>query len=206
MLIQGKWYKPGSAAQSDATLLYQDYQQGRITIETTAGEYRCVSTNEVRVSDRLGNVERKLTLADGAIFATSDNDSIDTIFKNTQRVNGWIHAIETNITWVAVALVVTIAAGFGFVRWGVPWASYHIAHALPHKTNELISINTMAFLDDYLFEQTELDTEERDRIRAHFESKLVPLEKITQKLPTLYISAIGQAFLMRSPSLLVKLF
>ncbi|MBX2848458.1 MAG: M48 family metallopeptidase [Acidiferrobacterales bacterium] len=175
-MIKGKWYAKGSAAQRDAVLhLDQDYFTLNISaVDTLEGR-----VSELKINDRLGNVERKITLKDGSIFATFENDSVDALTSKSSFVNGFLHHIESNLAWVAVALIVTILTTGAFFKWGLPWSSNKIAHALPHKTNEIIASHTLDFLDEYFFEEnSDVDPEIAEQIRRHFHANLVPLEII----------------------------
>ncbi len=169
--IVGKWYPEGSSAQSEAELTVED---GQFTLAVSEGKTYRGNIHTMKVSDRLGNVERKLTLDDGSIFTTPENDVIDAMFKRSGSMSGIIHSIESNMRWVVVSLLVTVVAAFSFFKWGVPWASEKIAHALPEQTNVMIADGTFKFLDKYIFEATKFDTAKQDAIRKHFMTTLVP--------------------------------
>ncbi len=174
MLVRGNWHDNGSAAYSPAALYIED-DDYRLEIDggrTYSGEMRTL-----KVSDRLGNVERSITFEDDSIFTTQDNDSIDKLFKSYNKANRIIHAFESHTGWVAVALVLTICFTFSFFKWGIPWTSEKIAHALPQKTNDLIAAETLEFLDKYIFEESTLDIVKTEQIREHFRSKLIPLDE-----------------------------
>ncbi len=178
-MIKGTWYKPGSAAQLRAVLYLEDetYRlepEGNIPLPG--------KTKDIHVSDRLGNVERKLTFHDGSVFATSDNDAVDHFFKSHIKTNSIVHAMESKLSWAAIALVVAVIFTIAFFRWGVPWASQKIAHALPQKTNVIIAANSLEFLDKYIFEETTLAEDEMSRIREHFRTKLIPLDDSKQTI------------------------
>lgn len=174
-MIQGKWYAQGSAASLDATLAATSETTYVIKIENgTVYEGRLTA---LKVGNRLGNTERKITLEDGSIFATKENDLIDKTFKKYLLSNGFIHTLESKMRWVFVALVIMVFTAFGFFKWGVPWSSTKIAHMLPHKTNELIATHTLEFLDKYIFEQSKISQAKREEIRQHFRSKLLPLSE-----------------------------
>lgn len=174
MKILGRLYKEGSAAWSDAAL-------------TTHGEEAHVFVDEqsvlrdklvhLIVSDRLGNVERKVIFTDGSVFATSDNDGIDRLFAgHRKKLSGLLHRLESNIRSVVIALLVTTLCFFTFVKWGIPWTSSKIAHALPFSVNELIAQNSLEFLDEYIFEESKLEKNKTDQIRAHFQKIIKPIE------------------------------
>ena len=173
-MIRGHWHKKGSAARESA-LFFAHKDTGRYAIELEDDRVLRGELTHLKISERLGNVERKITLEDGSVFATHENDTIDKIFKSKQKINGVIHYLETHLRWIAVAFVVTVFTGFSFFKWGIPWASQVIAHSLPQKTNELISSSTMDFLDKYMFEESNLSRERQEEIIKHFELKLAPL-------------------------------
>jgi len=176
MIVKGYWHSQGSAKRILAKLSSTD--MGRYSIEVEdASTYRGELSHLV-VSERLGNVERKITLENGSLFVSHDNDALDLMFKNQQKANAFIHYLETHLGWIAVALVVTIFTTFSFFKWGVPWTSQKIAHALPHETNKLIASSTMDFLDDYMFDKSEISPARQDEIRKHFQSKLAPMSMV----------------------------
>ncbi len=159
----------------DATLAATS--ENRYVIKVVNGAVYEGSLSALNVGNRLGNTERKITLEDGSIFATKENDFIDHTFKKYLLSNGFIHTLESRIRWVFVALVITLFTAFGFFKWGVPWSSTKIAHLLPHETNELIAAHTLEFLDKYLFEKSEVSQDKKEEIRHHFKSTLVPLSE-----------------------------
>jgi Zn-dependent protease with chaperone function len=184
-MIEGHFYTSGSAARISAVFSTND--MGRYAIELEDGSVHRGELSHLQVSERLGNVERKLRLEDGSLFTTLDNDNIDFIFQETQKINGFIHHLETNMKWILVAVVVTMMSGFSFFKWGIPWASHKIAHALPYETNELIASGSMDFLDKYLFDKSEVPKEKQIELRTHFKNKLAILSfseerEITYKL------------------------
>ena len=170
MKIIGQWFDHGSAAQLDAVL---EFQGERYQLITQTDIHRSGDIGLIAVSDRLGNVDRKLTLKDGSVFVTQDNQSVDKVFKELTKVNDFIHSFESNMGLVLIALVLCVATGFSFFKWGVPWVSHTVAHALPQKTGEIIGANTLGFLDGFLFEPSQLEEEQQKEIRNHFETKLV---------------------------------
>ena len=79
MIIHGKWYPPESSAQSVATLSItgDDY-----SLEIENQRLREGRLEDISVSDRVGNIERKLVLSDGSVFATDNNDDIDIFWRS----------------------------------------------------------------------------------------------------------------------------
>ncbi|EGG94351.1 hypothetical protein IMCC1989_52 [gamma proteobacterium IMCC1989] len=174
MIISGHWYASGSAAQVAAAL---HIDNDVVEVKTGGDVVLSCHLRDVGVSDRLGNIERKLTFVDIGIFSTQDNAAIDSAFGSLQKSNRCIHFLETHMAAVLVALIFTIAVGFSFFRWGIPWASETVAHALPHKTNELIAAESLDFLDEYWFGESEIDEQRQAKIRDHFRTQLLPLDE-----------------------------
>ena len=174
-MIQGKWYPTGSATMFKARLHSAD--ERHYVIELWDGTNLNGLLSSLQVGNRLGNVERKITLEDGSIFTTKENDKVDVLFKQYLKTNIFLHTLESNMAWVVVSLVLTIFTTFAFFKWGVPWSSQRIAHALPHKTNQLIGVNTLEFLDKLMFDKTKLSTEKMEKIRTHFKANIVPLSQ-----------------------------
>ena len=173
MLAHGHWYDKGSAARVSAVFSINDL--GRYAIELENATVHRGDLSHLKVSERLGNVERKITLEDGSIFTTLDNDAIDSLFKGKQKINAFVYYLESNMKWIFVAFVISIMTAFSFFKWGVPWVSEKIAHALPYETNELIASGTMDFLDRFMFNESNLSQEKRDEIRLHFKTKIAGL-------------------------------
>lgn len=174
MIIQGKWYNSGSAAQYEAQCKIEN---NRCQLTVANEDIISYPLEDIQVSDRLGNTERKLTFKDGSVFATYDNDQIDAFFKHHNPISAFIHTIENRMSWVISAVIVTVIAVLAFFKWGVPWAGHTIAHALPHQTNELISKETFYFLDKYIFEKSELTPERQIQLSEHFSSLLTRLNE-----------------------------
>ena len=172
-MIKGSWHPKGSAVQLDALFSVNDL--GRYAIEFEDGTVFRGDMRELNVTERLGNVARKIYLEDGSMFTTLDNDAVDDVFKEFQKVSSFIHYIERHWTWVAIALVVTLIAGFSFFKWGIPWTSEKIAHALPYETNRLISKGSMQFLDKVMFDESKLSQVRQDEISKHFYEKVAKL-------------------------------
>lgn len=178
-MIKGSWYPAGSSSRHDATLSLSGESyilnvQGVNVHDTQTGKWA-----DVNVSNRLGQTERKLTLADGSVFATLDNDAIDAIIKNHKgfKADLWVHKHESKLLSVLVMTALTVGFVFSFFKWGLPLASHSVAHALPQKTGEVIGKQSLEFVDDYFLEPTEIAQTQQDEIRNRFETRLKPLDE-----------------------------
>ncbi len=184
--ILGKWYPKDSSIQYAAQLTVDQtrYEVQTVSEHTVDGlESRQNLTgqwSQVMISDRLGQTERKLTLADGSLFTTQNNEAIDTLInsnKNSDTASKWrlrLHRHETKLTSVLTMLVITVAVVFGFIKWGLPWTSQAVAHALPQKTGEFIGDQSLDFMDRYFLQPTQISEAKQQQIISRFETRLKP--------------------------------
>jgi len=80
-MIRGYWHPKGSAARFSATFEVNDLQRYDVTLEDGT-IYRGDATL-LEVSDRLGNVERKIKLEDGSVFTRP--------FQNSWQIRNQLH-------------------------------------------------------------------------------------------------------------------
>ena len=176
-MITGWLYQADSAARQSAGLSVSG------ATFSLAVDGKTVATGNVHalaVSDRVGNIPRRITLPDGAVFETADNDAIDSWLQDSShraaRI-GLLHHLESHWQWIALSVIVVVLVGFVTVRWGMPWASHKLAYAMPDKVTEIISAETMEILDRVLFEESCLDEFEQQRLRKHFNQVLLPMQQ-----------------------------
>lgn len=172
----GFWYAPNSSARQEAELVFK---HDRYIL--TVGQQPPITgaANTLEVSDRVGNIPRKITFADGALFETSDNDTIDTWLNDIDHEDSGshvLHVLESKWRWIGLALIATIAIAWGTIKYGLPYASEKIAYSLPVSTDQWLADGAMESLDEVLFKPTRLSEAKQAEIQQHFQSKLVPLQ------------------------------
>lgn len=174
-MIDGKLYLARRSDFSPAKLYLQvgGFQLHADGLSTISG-----SIDELRVADRLGNIARKITLPDGSVFETKDNDAVDNAFANNNQSSGFmrfVHLLERNMAFAIFGLFVTAGVVFSSFKWGLPAASHVIAQSLPASVNQALSNNVLEFLDDYFLEESRLDAPQQQKIRQHFFDSVMPL-------------------------------
>ena len=175
--IDGHWHAADRAARRPATLTVTGTGEApSCRVASHDGEPLHAGDGPVSITDRLGNVERRLGFADGSVFVTADNDGVDAAFADRNRAARWVHRLESSAPWIATALIVTVLFAVLLLRYGVPLASERIAHALPDRAGEIVSGSTMEFLDRWAFEPSALDEASREAIRTRMRERLLPLD------------------------------
>ncbi|MCK5877999.1 MAG: hypothetical protein KAG43_10210, partial [Candidatus Marithrix sp.] len=173
MQITGYWYPADSSARYDAELSTDNIHY-TIIVKEHANLQGMVSN--ISVSDRLGNIPRKITLVDRSIFETQSNDEIDFLLKKINHKDGslyFLHILETNLLWITTAFILTVVISFAGVRWGLPWASEKLAYAMPIEVSEQISDGTLELLDKYILEPSALSKTRQQAIQESFSTKLL---------------------------------
>ncbi len=174
-MIDGKLYLAGQSDFSPAKLYLQ---AGGFQLHAEGNHTVTGSIDQLHVANRLGNIARKITLPDGSVFETKDNDAIDSAFANNNQSSGFmgfVHILERNMALAIFSIFITIGVVFASFKWGLPAASHAVASALPESANQALSGNVLEFLDEHFLEETKLDEKQQEQIRQHFFDTIVPL-------------------------------
>ena len=173
MQITGYWYPKGSSARYDAEMHWQDK---RYTLVIANHDDIQGSVDKLSVSNRVGNIPRRLTLADGSVFVTKNNNVIDQLIAETDHKDGalhFLHILETHKRWIATAFVLMLIISFVSIQWGLPWLSKKLAYAMPIAISEQISSGSLDLMDGDVLKPSQLPQEQQDKIREHFEKVLL---------------------------------
>lgn len=111
---------------------------------------------EVRISERLGNVPRRIELPGFGSFETADNDGIDLALAALGHSQSLVHWLEER--WpIAIASLVAIAAGsFLFVRFGLPALAALLARELPTSVDVALGAKVLEIFDEIALDPSEL--------------------------------------------------
>lgn len=135
--------------------------------------------NNLKISDRIGNIPRALELPGGGRCDVSDNKALDSFLKQlgyTGNSTSWIHALESRWSYVALAIAITVAFSWGMFFRGIPVLADHAARALPTSIDRALGQGTLEILDRGLLGESGLDSEVRLRIRQRFDTMTRDLE------------------------------
>ena len=122
-MIQGRYFDGRSSAPVEATL--EIAADGMVRVHGLP-EPVAAPLLDLEISDRIGNIARRISFADGAVFETHDNDAVDAALDAARDVvglrhgSGLVHWLESrwHVALASVAGVVVISAAF--LIWGVP--------------------------------------------------------------------------------------
>ncbi len=168
-VIEGYWHPPHSAARAKAILVLNG--EG-FHLEIEGADTKYGSPDELRFSDRIGDIHRHIYLPDGSVFITGDNDGVDALLVScghAAKRMGLIHQLESRGRWVVTALVATILISVSFVWWGVPLISAYLAASMPASVNRTLGSGTLESMDSLVFEPSKLVQQQRRKIAARFQ-------------------------------------
>ncbi len=127
-------------------------------------------TKEVTViSDRLGKIARKISLQNGGVFETNDNDGVDTMFNLHQSFATKLTMVERSWKYVAVIAVLTIGSLIGIYRYGLPALAYGAAQITPSGIVALMDQGTLTTVDKVVFNKSKLEEKRQREITSLFD-------------------------------------
>ncbi|MEZ5499053.1 MAG: M48 family metallopeptidase [Steroidobacteraceae bacterium] len=158
-MIAGQYFDSNSSRSHAAQLTISPQGQIRLAVATAEEMPNQVveaSVTEVGISERLGNITRRVTFPDGAVFETDDNDALDRALAEFGHVPGVVDWLERRWPAALAALAAVAAITILFIRYGVPALANFAAANLPAKIDARLGAEALEALDGVFFRPTEL--------------------------------------------------
>lgn len=122
---------------------------------------------EARASERIGASRRRIYFPGGAQCETADNDAVDALFEGqAPAASRLLHRWESGLRYAVAALVITVAAAWAVIVWGIPALARQVAFALPAATEKLIGSDALAALDRAVLKPSRLPAARQDALRG----------------------------------------
>lgn len=174
MELTARYYDGRTSQASDARLAF--YMDGTVSLLAEGVSLR-FRLSELGIADRLGNTPRSIQLPNGGKCEVADNEALDTLLVQHQlaQKGGWLHRLESSLTYVVLAVVVTGVFAWGTISHGIPWLAEHAAYALPHSVDRQLGQGTLKVLDRTLFSESQLDESHRGLLQLRFEEVIAGL-------------------------------
>ncbi len=131
---------------------------------------RIYGLSEVRISARLGDTSRSISLPDGAVCETFENDMIDAILRRQGR-GGWpavIHTLASKWRYVLLLLLVTLVGVWALIDYGIPALAKRVAFHFPVSVDKALGRDGLKLLDRTLFSPSGLGAKRQEHLRTVF--------------------------------------
>lgn len=153
---------PARAAVSKARVLSITDEAGAVLVEAPL--------RTMRVSPRLGQLVRRLELADNSRFETADNDGVDAMLRAAGRLRRGtlIDRLERSLKWVLASAAFAGLSAALMVLYGFPAAADWLARATPRPMLRIVSTQTLDAMDRLALKPSRLPQAERAHAQALF--------------------------------------
>jgi Zn-dependent protease with chaperone function len=174
-VIAGRYFDGRSAAGVDASLEFA--ADGNVRVHGASAPI-AFPLAEVKISERIGNITRRVTFPDGGVFETQDNDAVDEARDalGVQRGSSIVHWLESRWHIAVASLVAVVLVSIGFVHWGVPAMANWAAEVMPADADRAIGAGTLDVLDRVAFRPSELANTRQQQLRGRFMAMTKPLD------------------------------
>ena len=174
-LIEGRYFDGRSAAGIEARLDFG--ADGNVHVLGTA-VLLAFPLAEVKISERIGNITRRISLPNGGAFETLDNDAVDEALdsQGLKRGSGVVHWLESRWQIAIGSLAAIVLISVAFMHWGVPALANWGAEVMPADVDQAIGSGTLDVLDRIAFRPSDLDADRKKKLRARFVSMTKPLD------------------------------
>lgn len=174
-MIPGKYFDGSSSKGAPATLALGADGIARLHGLDSRVE---APVSELDISERVGNITRRIGFPGGGVFESTENDAIDEALQSVdvKLRAGWVHSLESRWRMVLASLVAVAVISVGFVIWGVPAIANQVARVMPAEADRAIGMGTLDTFDRTLFDRSELPAARRQELQRRFAAMTSPLD------------------------------
>lgn len=163
-------YLDVKTASKRAMILSVD-DQGMVSVPTSQ---RKVAFNQLEISPRINDSTRFITLPNGLLFETNDNELVDRLADRfPHKPNNFL--ITPSLIIRLVILVLVLLLSWAGIRFGIPSASYNAAMMVSPETLVQQGKAALEGFDEEYFEPSGLSEERQSELQSLFH-ELVPDE------------------------------
>ena len=168
--IRARLYDGRTSGALDATLaIAASGHFASLTIHT-AGTDTSVPFTAVHVGERVGETHRIVQLPDGGSLEVIDDAAFDAALKaaGLRTAEAPIRRLESRWRYALLAVVTTLLASAGFLKFGAPALAARAVRFIPPRVDSFIATDTLRVLDSSTFRPTTLTTARQAQLRGIF--------------------------------------
>ncbi len=133
----------------------------------------CASLELLKLSDRIGNLPRRVYFPNGGIFCAADNDAIDQLWAEQGQSHAFLRflpRLESSFTVAVVSLAVVVLLAYVGFRYWLPLMAQQAAQLVPQTVLDTVDSGALAQFDQAYFEPSELSDQRQQELRGYFSS------------------------------------
>ncbi len=175
--IDGFLFAPASARGAEARIVKHGTGLALVTRDGTAA----LDPATLRISERVGQIPRRISWPDGRVFETADNDGVDRLILSGGRdaPSLWLARMERYRGALMVAVAGLVALGIAGFVWGLPAFTEAAAALFPTELEARIGRDTLQALDDIVLRPSALPPDRQAKITAIFDGLTSAAAKIS---------------------------
>lgn len=164
--IHGEIFDGRKSRNFSATL--RDKGNGELQVAWDEGK-ASYPLGSVKVSSRLGNSPRNLSLPGGWKFETKNNDAVDAILIR-HKAHGWQGLVkrERRSGYLYASLLLLVLLLWTLWQYGMPMLAKVVAAQLPPDISETASARSLRYLDENIFGTSRLPDRLQKRLQKRF--------------------------------------
>lgn len=186
MPISGKWHDREQSQEYAAELVITDDQFCQV-FPCTQIDSKFPANNishiiaeaplkQLKISDRLGSLPRRLNFPNDGVFVTENNQAVDDYLlklPNHKKINSSffgskIHAMESSFSIVIICIALVIGCVFAITKYGIPYTADKVSQHIPEELIAQINKSTLEQLDDSFLHPSLLPENRQQELRDYF--------------------------------------
>jgi Zn-dependent protease with chaperone function len=178
-VIPGRYFDGHSSAPVEATLEFG--ADGMVRVHGLPDPV-AAPLLEVEISDRIGNIARRITFPAGGVFETHDNAAIDAALDSVRHLvglrhgSGLVHWLESRWQVALASMAGVIVLTAAFLIWGVPAIANWAAGVMPASMDRAIGAGSLDVLDRVAFKPSALPRARQRELTTMFTRMTQPLD------------------------------
>lgn len=168
--IRGLYYDGRTSARRPALLTVGGAGPAtQLTIRLAECELQ-VPLARSSLGERVGDTHRHLEFPDGSAVEVLDNAQFDAALERAglTTAEAPLRGLEDRWRYALMALVATVLATLGFVRYGAPALASRAVRFIPPGVDALMGADSLRVLDKAAFKPSTLPPERQERLRQLF--------------------------------------
>jgi Zn-dependent protease with chaperone function len=129
---------------------------------------------DVRVSERLGDTPRRITLPDGGHCEVTDHAALDALLRQGGYRSGWLDGMQHSMRWAMLSALLIVLFFAAAYRYLLPWGAEVVAQSIPPNMLQKMGASSLQTLDKLMLEPSKLAPERQQALRDAY-ARLSPL-------------------------------